>query len=258
VSNITNPNAENYVVTSIATYYPQIVTLYVPNRAYDKIFTGRDTRDKGLSIRHNPEKTVQRSLRRTKKKIKDYVRINKFDLFTTFTFKDDRENVEKSKQKMSDWLKNQQKRTGKFEYLIVPEFHKDKKAIHFHALIKNYGGKLETAINPLTKRSVVQKGKQIYTFPSYKSGFSNAVKIDTDNDSHTKVALYLSKYITKDTPVFSNKNRYWASFGLLLPETEDNPEWYGKIKPLNQPYGIDYGVIYTFSAQQIKDYYAES
>lgn len=247
---------ENYIVKSVATYYHDKATLYVPNTPYDKYFTGRDTRKKNGS-RNNPELNIERSLRRTRKTIRNYTKINTFDMFATFTFKDDRENINNIKAKMNNWLKNQRKRNGKFEYLIVPEFHGDKKAIHFHALLKNYKGKLVQAINPKTNKPLKQKGRQIYNLKSYTLGFSNVVKIKDNPESHNKIATYISKYITKDNPVFTNKNRYWVSAGLLLPLTEDNPDWDGKIKPTDS-FGIDYGIIYTFSIESIKGYRGES
>lgn len=164
-----------------------------------------------ITTQNQKEDNLSRSLRRTKTTISDLVLSNQFDLFCTFTFKTDRYDIEKSKQKMSTWLQNTQNNYGKFEYLIVPEFHKDKKAIHFHALIKGYKGKLKDSGHKIN-------GRINYNITNYKSGFSSAVKID----NHNKVSSYIRKYITKDMPQFENRKRYWISTGLKRPFTEVN------------------------------------
>lgn len=159
--------------------------------------------------------TVLDSIRRTKTRLSDIVLSNQFELFATFTFKSDRQNIEKLKKQMSKWLENQQARTGKFQYLIVPEFHKDGKSIHFHALLKNYKGKL---IDSGKKR---KDGRVVYNIKSYTLGFSTCTKID--NTGHQPVSNYIKKYITKDMPEFSNKKRYWCSHNLTRPTKIINP-----------------------------------
>src|SRR5690606_37057624 len=105
------------------------------------------------------------------------------------------------------------KRNGKFEYLIIPEFHKDM-ALHFHALIKGYKGKIKKAINPKTNKPLTKNGRLIYVFPGYTSAFNNVQKIEQTPESHKKVGSYIRKYITKDMPILFGKNRYWASNSL--------------------------------------------
>lgn len=159
------------------------------------------------------------SLRKTKRTISDIILCNQFDLFCTFTFdpkKVDRYNSEVCKRTMSKWLNNQREIHGNFNYLIVPEWHKDLKALHFHALFKDYRGKLaESNVKKTTKTS-----RKIYNINSYRSGFSTAVKID----NHEKVSSYIKKYITKDMPLFPGRKRYWCSTGLTRPLTIRNPQ----------------------------------
>ena len=174
------------------------------------------------------------SVRRTKTRLRDLVASNQFDLFCTFTFKDDRSNIEHSRNKMSRWLRHTQERVGKFDYVIVPEHHKkcDQcaqkkqtfcphddaiKPIHFHALLKGYKGKL-------TNSGHARKdGRIVYNINGYKLGHSTATKIDTDPEAIQKVASYVSKYITKDMPKFKNKRRYWCSHDLTRPKKIENP-----------------------------------
>jgi hypothetical protein len=238
-------------IYAVAKYYPDFVRVFQPAQPFDKLLSGMEAtkkldRTKG-SYNQSPEDDLLRSLRRSKNKITDYVLCNRFELFATFTFKDDRQNVDRCKRKMSDWIKNQQKRKGKFSYLIIPELHKDRESLHFHALLKNYGGRLKIATNPNNGRIVAANGKFIYTIPSYRLGFTNVVKIDDTEESHARVGSYVRKYITKDMPLFFGKNRYWASRGLLLPHIEHNPsDWYLNKTPIRF-YESKYGLTQDFS-----------
>lgn len=235
-----------------ATYYRSFARLYFPKDTYTKRIKGLEGRaslkaQSSGGIGKN-ETDIERSLRRSRKAIKDYVFSNTFDLFCTFTFRADRKNDERSRTKMGNWLKNQRARTGKFDYIIVPEFHADKQALHFHSLIKNYKGKIVRAVNPKTGRKVVDKytKKPIYRFPGYRSGFSHIRLIDQTEESATKIGFYLQKYITKDMPIFHGKNRYWASRGLRKPTVINNPEpWYEYV-PHDRMYVTDFGVILEY------------
>jgi len=197
--------------------YPDRTKLYVFDRPIKVRIAGYEVQGQPettttISRKKNPVAMIE-SVRRTKTRISDIVICNNFDLFATFTFKQDRQDIKKCKEKMSNWLHSQQKLHGKFRYLIIPEFHKDKKSIHFHALINAYKGKL-------AETTIKQRGRKIYNFSGYRSGFSTAVKID-DLD---KVSSYVKKYITKDMPHFSGQKRYWHSAGLIMPTKINNPD----------------------------------
>jgi len=239
-----------YLVHAKATYYPTFVRIYIPNQPYAKDVEGYERPiSKSTSLTkvtsEFDETDVERSIRRTRKKIKDHILCNEFDLFATFTFKDDRQNIDRCKTRMAGWLKNQRARVGKFSYIIVPEFHKDKQSLHFHALLGGYKGRLEQSQSP-TGQPIKQGGHFVYELPSYTLGFTNVKIIDKKADSQTKVGFYIQKYITKGMPLFFGKNRYWASKSLTLPKTEDNPEkWYKQVTP-DREYPNDNGIILEF------------
>lgn len=203
-------NVNNYVKVypsySILFMYKQTQKKLSPNLELDDKFKTTKTKNKTQNL-----DSIERSLRRTKTIISDLVLCNQFELFCTFTFSQNRENINLSKTKMHNWLKSQQKTHGKFTYLIVPEFHKDKKAIHFHALLNNYKGKLTNSKKHLN-------GRKVYNINSYRSGFSSAVYID----NHQKVSSYIKKYIVKDMPMFQNKKRFWTSKYLIRPKVIHN------------------------------------
>lgn len=245
--------------------YPTFIRIIKMKFPFQKLKDGMELRTKHstttLNNLTNKETCEDRSLRRTRKAIKDYVLCNGFDAFASLTFnklKVDRFDVPKCKKIASNWIKNEQKRKGRFKYLLVCEFHKKceecvenqvetcthpdrPKALHFHILLKDYNGNLAQAINTKTGKEL--KGQ--FTISSFTSGYTNLKKIDK-NTNPTFIALYLQKYITKDMPRIFGKNRYWASSNLKKPIIIDNPEpWYELCNP-DRPYENDFCVIEEF------------
>lgn len=241
-------------VFALATYYPDSVRVFIPNvpiKRHSKWFDAppreaASNSSEDTEVKTSNEDNIERSLRRTKKIIKDYVLCNEFDLFCTFTFASDRQNIPLCKQRMATWLKNQRAKYGQMPYLIVPELHKDGESLHFHALLSGYKGVLKESYSASGK-PILQNGRSVYELPSYTHGFTNVKKINQDTASKSKVAFYLQKYITKDMPMFANKNRYWASHGLKRPITEDNPEEWHKLTKPDWDVMTDYGQIVEFN-----------
>jgi hypothetical protein len=124
---------------------------------------------------------------------------------------------------MQNWLHSQAKQWGKFEYLIVPELHKDG-AIHFHAILKGYKGVIR--LNGHKDRS----GRPKYDFVGFRAGIAQATRIV----DLTAGLEYVAKYIGKEMPDFENKKRYWASRSLKRPTVLYNSKHvYTKQKPQN-------------------------
>ncbi len=229
-----------------ATFYKTKIRIFIPYVPFAVGFERSGFGFEDTGDRRNAADNLERSLRRSKKRISDYILANNFELFVTFTFAANRQDVDEKRQQMSNWLRNQRKRNGKFDYLIVPEFHKDGKSLHFHALFNSYCGEIQQAINPKTGLALEQKGQPIYVLPEYTLGFNNAKRILSDADSQNRIALYVQKYITKDMPLFHNKQRYWVSKDLKLPKIQNNPEkWYKVCKP-DWEIENDFGKIMEF------------
>lgn len=155
------------------------------------------------------EENAERSLRRTQKELQDLVDCNNFEWFGTFTFdpaKIDRHDEKAVKKAMSVWLNNQRRHSPDMIYILVPERHKDG-AIHFHALLGNYNGKMADSGSKWQKQT-------IFNVVSYPLGFTNFTKIR----DKAKTANYCRKYITKDmVNTTTNQRRYWRSKNLLKP-----------------------------------------
>lgn len=252
---INNPYQESLLIEAQATYFPDMVQVYIPKKpiirtagnargATASPFPDDDELEymelskkfdeiTGVVIgKPENESDLERSLRRARRRIGYYILHNEFDMFVTFTIKDDRQNSERSRKKVLGWLKNQRTRNGKFRYIVVPEFHKDGKSLHFHALLGSYPGGIQQAINPKTGKPLMQKGSAVFKISGYTLGFTNVKLIEKKREDKTRLSAYLKKYITKDMPVFEGKQRYWVSKGLTLPNVEDNPEhWYKHVVP---------------------------
>ncbi len=241
------------LVRAKATYYPQMATVYVPSKPYLVLLPGMVANkklDRKKRKKKQSEDDLERSIRRAKKAIGDYIKCNRFELFCTFTFKDDRQDIDKCRAKMAGWLKRQRVRQGKFSYLIVAEQHKDG-ALHFHALFKDFTGKLVPAINPHTGKPILRKGKPVYNLTGYTLGHTTVQKISDTAGDHARVAAYIKKYITKNMPLFFGKNRYWCSQKLVAKKVENNPsDWYLKRKP-DKVYRHPNGITYLFLSPSV-------
>lgn len=247
-----------YYVEARQKIYKNSTEIYIPSRPYPKLEEGYELIDpivgSGKPQPTSEEDKQDRSMRRTRTAIKDLILSNGFELFATFTFRDDRDNPEISKNKMNGWLKRQRKKDKSFQYVVIPEFHKDNVSLHFHALISGYKGQLIRSINPRTNKPLVKKGSQIYDFPNYTLGFSEVRMIGSEEKDRIRAGFYLLKYVSKEIPPFSNKKRYWASRGLNRPITIDNPtHWYEEIMP-DKYYESDYGTYLFFDNAKIKEY----
>lgn len=131
------------------------------------------------------------SLKRAKDKIFDISFINGdlWQYFITLTLdktKIDRYDKKEINKKLKTWLNNMVKRYD-FNYIIIPEYHKDG-AIHFHGLCSGNNLKL-TYVK-------IDKGRKVYNLYNWNFGFSTAIELD---DNRSAVSAYITKYVTKDT-----------------------------------------------------------
>ena len=198
-------------VDSQATFYDDFVKVFIPNLPIQKLAPGYEARTKKKQSGHNKESIEtdeERSLRRTRATIRDYALCNSFTHFITFTFRNNRFDDDEKRRQMHNWLKNQRKKWGTFDYLVVNERHKNG-ALHFHGMFR-YPGKVIS----------LREGKQ--SLASFTLGYSDVTVIE----SRSNTARYISKYITKDMPLFPGKKRFWSSKGLQRPLKIDNPpDW---------------------------------
>lgn len=159
-------------------------------------------------IEQDKKHSEHMNLVRTRNKIKDYCLSNDFDMFWTLTFGTERDSDERCFQRMNDWLKNRKKKYGRFDYIFIPERHKDG-CIHFHGVTGGFKGKMVDS-------GVRDKGHIVYNCSDWRFGFSTITKVR----SRKKTASYITKYVTKQLSqdiVGKGKKKYWSSQGLRLP-----------------------------------------
>ena len=153
-----------------------------------------------------------RNLWKIRTKIKDYILSNDFNYFWTITFspeKADRYDYEKAFKIMSNWLRRMKRKYGKFDYIIIPELHKDG-AIHFHGVTGGLNA-------PIVDSGVKHKGSKVYNCFEWEHGFTTLTKIRNKE----KTASYVTKYVTKkmqNSIVGKGKKKYWLSQGLRKPD----------------------------------------
>jgi hypothetical protein len=228
MASVDKPGKVYYRINAIERRFPEHIEIYLPKFSIKKSLPDSSPKKKQKQepekkeTKETTDEDILRSIRRSRKRIREIVLCNDFNLFVTFTFKSDRHDITKCQAKMSSWLKSQNKKNS-FEYLIIPELHKDG-ALHFHGLLKNYSGKL------IDSGKQTRFGQPIFNVESYRSGFTTAVKFPAQD--LRLVGHYITKYITKDMPRFSGKKRYWASKNLKEPRIIENPApWFIEIKP---------------------------
>lgn len=148
-----------------------------------------DEDDKGEA-----NKCSLKALNRAKRRAFDLMACNPdCDLFCTLTL--DASRISRTDwgeivRKLNIWLDNAVRRRG-LKYILVPEYHADGEAIHFHGLMNSAGLSLVDS----GKR---HKGKPIFNIANWKYGFTTAKRIGTGRDEHLKCCKYIFKYMTKN------------------------------------------------------------
>ena len=167
-----------------------------------------------------------KALRRARAAIRDIASCSAFTHFVTLTLNAaviDRCNYAAAIKPINRWLSNMVQRKG-FAYVLVPEYHADGEAIHFHGLCRGD----VTYIDSMKK---TKRGQPILNMKEWKFGFTDCVKLD---EHYERVCNYIMKYITKDSEKIGG--RYYLSGGdiskpkILYTETEyrdiDAKEYY--------------------------------
>lgn len=194
--------------------------IYNPDNEYTKPKKHRIDFSKDKNITRND------SLKRAKDKIFEIAYSNQFDYFVTLTInpkKCSRTNTSEIVDKLKNWLSNEVQRND-INYILIPEYHEDLKAIHIHGLIK---GNLTLKNSGLRTTNKTGR-KTIFNINNWKLGYSTAIAITGD-----KVALsrYIVKYVTKDTQKILGNIYYSGGKNLIRSvKTSYNIEQFYKVK----------------------------
>lgn len=190
--------------------YTDVVMVGEEIRAHEGVkFTDKEPEQ----IEDDKEHSKNMNVYRTRNKIKDYCLSNDFNMFWTLTFESDRDDDTRCFQRLGGWLKYMREKYGCFDYIFIPERHKDG-CIHFHGVTGGFGGILEDSGKKERKSKAV-----VYNCSNWRYGFSTVTMIQDKQ----KTASYITKYITKNLGegiVEKGKKKYWSSRGLREPAVE--------------------------------------
>lgn len=167
----------------------------------------------GNVLLSRPKKTEKRcqlsefrsdNVKRSKEKVFDiaFANVDDWKYFVTLTLDKDkisRTDPEEISKKLKTFLCHAVNRKD-LKYIIVPEYHKDNKSIHFHGLINDCGFRFVDSL----KRD--KKGHIIYNISDWSFGFTTATKIDNPEAT----CKYITKYLSKDM-----ENRPLPNFTML-------------------------------------------
>ncbi|WP_104802852.1 rolling circle replication-associated protein [Blautia marasmi] len=157
------------------------------------------------------KRSAESSMNRTKNKIYEIARANKWQWFLTLTFSQeevDRYDYSACTKALSKWLNNIRRLAPDMVYLFVPEQHKDG-AWHFHGVINHAEG-----IKIAPSGHYTKDNQPIYNVSSYSLGYSTATEVDNTD----AVSRYITKYVTKDLCEHTKgKKRYWVSRNASRP-----------------------------------------
>lgn len=223
---------ENLKHAVMTVHHNGSIEIFIPNEPYDiskvkKYPESAIYEESEENRKWKDFENLQRSLRYTKKSIKNHIRNNKHTHFLTLTFDKVKYPDNESRIKRVDtWIKQMRRKYNEFNYVLVFELHKSG-LIHVHGCMDLTKFPLRNAVNPHTKKMMFDsKGRELFNLPDWDStGFSSVTVL---GDS-SKVSNYITKYVTKDLDavVPKGKKRFRASLSReplkrYLSETEMN------------------------------------
>ncbi len=229
-----NPINAHKLVTHYIKIYPDRLKLIKYKEAYQlrssNSVPNKTRSSSWIASPEEIEESIKVSIQKSKSRISDLVLCNQFDMFVTHTSgckgciplctnspcSCDKKTCKRYDpdfqiQRRKHWYNNQIKRYGRWPYIEVMELHKDG-ALHFHALYKNFPGKLTFyRVHP-------QRQTEQYNLTGDRTGLNSAEYVR----DLSKVSNYIKKYITKDMPTFSGHRRFRTSQHLLSPVVIEN------------------------------------
>jgi hypothetical protein len=177
----------------------------------------------------NPHKAIKKyssnyyqsaSVKRAKNTVRDLVKSNTWEWWLTLTFDKSRIDSDNLKIVHNAWRTMRRSLKGA-KYVAVLEKHK-LGGYHLHLLLSQAPS---LAFERAVKHDgslVFHKGRQaVYWLKKWQDDYGYTKAIQVSPDSSSKIANYITKYITKDMDAVGiSKKRYWASKNLDKPTIE--------------------------------------
>lgn len=154
---------------------------------------------------------------RSKLNIERLIKTNQkeFLSFLTLTFEENITNIAEANKIFNIWRGRIKKIFPNFKYMCVPEYQKKRETKYSYAVVHYH---LITNIPLKSSIIIPQKGKRNqYDVLYWNIGFTSAFGIDDTS----KVASYMSKYMTKDIDNrLFGRRRYFYSKNLKVPKVD--------------------------------------
>lgn len=153
----------------------------------------------------------QRSMRRSRKKIKEHILNNDHTHAITLTYKKDFDTNSKRLKEMERWLNKHRKNGSLKDYCLVPEKHKNG-LIHWHGVMNLESYTLQEAVKPDLTVLKDKHGNYVYNITEWsETGFSSVTRIRDKR----RLSNYMTKYMTKEIDGIFKKGqkKYWSSRG---------------------------------------------
>jgi len=170
--------------------------------------------------RYSPDYYQSASIRRAKNTVRDLVKSNEWEWWITLTFDKSRIDSDNLNIVHNAWRTMRRTLHGA-KYVAVLEKHKAG-GYHLHLLLSNVPFLAFERASKSDGSLVYHKHRQeVYWLKKWQDdyGYTKAIKVSPDSSS--KIANYITKYITKDMDaVGAFKKRYWASRNLNKPTIE--------------------------------------
>lgn len=235
-----------------------------------RIYAGHDWQPPRYDEREDgpPDGRMACNIRRAQRMIEGYALCNPWTWFGTFTLNPkyhDRADLDGFRRDFMQFIRDQRKKYGDIEALLVPELHKAKDGWHMHGLLQ---GLPEEALRPfclaekLPKyiRDKLKAGETLWDWPCYRKAFG---WVDIERiRSRDAAARYITKYITKAgdataEALASGKHLYYITRGLQAPELIETENPAG-VPPAGFPdwlapsacYGWDYGEVQWYEPRK--------
>lgn len=190
----------------------------------DYEYTGEPIPEQYQKSASRPNEKRTDDIKRAKDKVFEIAYANPFQYFVTLTLNEDkisRTNKKEIIRALNVWFQNLVARSG-FIYVFCPEYHLDGNAIHFHGLcagnlkLFDSGTVYVSGFKKPMKRKKAERlglqGRTVYNLENWKYGFSTVIALDEQKE---RTALYVTKYIVKDTDKIFGRFFYSGGKGLI-------------------------------------------
>lgn len=185
----------------------------------------REKKERATLISQLSEEDIERSLRRTRKTVRQKLLMIKPDKLLTFTTRHAFVETDEFKRVVSLFFKLCRKNNLQFQYVAVFERHMSKKtalkkfgSLHMHLATSGFVDYV--VVRKLWRDSVFRFLKNDYEGSNFDSR-ANKRGLHSKKNAAVRIARYMSKYITKDIDDIeyrANQKRYWSSKGIKEPE----------------------------------------